>query len=127
MQRSQEEPNLVLQKINEQLMTNYTVQMDDGHKITVKAWSASDAIQSALTKHLGHRVKTCHSGMGESAPTGVGRGGSISYDIPNHVPLTEKPKRPVKQDTTDPMFDAEEIRKESEYARSRMAYHGKPA
>ncbi len=88
-------------------MTNYIVTMDDKTKVTVLAWSAADAIQSALGKHIGHKVTACHAGLG---------GGSISYDIPAHVALVEKPKRPKKTDDTEPMFDPEEIRKESEAA-----------
>ncbi len=107
--RSRTEPNLVLQKINQLAMTN-TVTMDDQMKLTVLAWSAADAIQSALTKHLGHKVAACYSGLDTKY------GGTITYEIPAHVALTEKPKRPTKIDNTEPMFDPEEIRKESEAA-----------
>ncbi len=84
--------------------------MDDQMKLTVLAWSAADAIQSALTRHIGHRVAACHSGLDTRY------GGSITYEIPNHVALTAKPTRPKKTDDTVAMFDAEQIRKESEYA-----------
>lgn len=89
-------------------MTNYTVTMSDGLNLTVLAWSAADAIQSALTKHLGRKVAACR--------TGTHSGGRIEYDIPAHVALTERPKRPKKTDNTETMFDPEEIRKESEAA-----------
>lgn len=70
-------------------MTTYTVTMDDGHKITVKAWSAADAIQTGLTKHLGHRVAACRSG-----DMSVGQmEGHINYDIPNHDPIMEPPAK----------------------------------
>jgi hypothetical protein len=66
--------------------------MDDGHKIDVKAHNAADAMQSALTKHIGHRVAECYSGS-ESLKFG----GRIEYEIPKHQPLTEVPaKRPVR-------------------------------
>lgn len=94
-------------------MTKYTVTMDDKTKLTILAWSAADAIQSALSKHLGHKVAACSAGLDTKY------GGTITYDIPAHVALVEKPKRPKKTDDTTAMFDDEAIRKESEYARSR--------
>lgn len=78
-------------------MTTYNVKMDDGHEITVKAWSAADAIQSALTKHLGHRVSECFSGMKHG-------NGRITYDIPRHDPVMEKTvraARPSKVETDE--------------------------
>ncbi|HEX2900803.1 MAG TPA: hypothetical protein VHS96_13865 [Bacteroidia bacterium] len=68
--------------------------MDDGHKLTVKAWSAADAIQSALGKHIGHKVQACCAGLDTKY------GGTITYDIPAHVALVEKPKRAKRTDDT---------------------------
>jgi hypothetical protein len=62
-------------------MKNYHVTMDDDHRIDIKAWSASDAIQLALERHLGHRVAACHCGTRSMAFT--------RYDIPKHEALTE--------------------------------------
>lgn len=74
----------------------------------LKKRTASDAIQWALEEHLGHKVLSCHLGNRDTA--------YIHYEIPEHTPLTEKAKRPKRVDNTEPMFDAEEIRKESEAA-----------
>ncbi len=92
-------------------MNNYHVVMADGHRIDLKKRTASDAIQWALEEHLGHKVASCHLGNRNDA--------YITYEIPEHVALTEKAKHPKRVDNTEPMFDAEEIRKESECARSR--------
>lgn len=61
--------------------------MDDGTKIPLRAWSAADAIQTALVKRIGCRVIACFSGA-----DGL-YGGRIDYDIPNHQPLTEAPEK----------------------------------
>ncbi len=84
--------------------------MDDNMKIVVLAWSAADAIQSALTKHIGHKVAGCYSGLDAKY------GGTITYEIPAHVALVDRPHRPKKNDATLAMFDAVEFRKESEAA-----------
>lgn len=100
-------------------MTNYLVTMDDGTKFSVDSHSASDAVQSALAKHIGHKVTACRSGaMSESRYRG-----EINYDVPPHDALTAAPAKRTrsKPETTEPMFDAEEIRKESEYARAAMS------
>lgn len=94
-------------------MNNYHVVMADGHRIDLKKRTASDAIQWALEEHLGHKVASCHLGNRNDV--------YITYEIPAHAALTEKPKRPKKTDDTLAMFDPEEIRKESEYAKYRAA------
>lgn len=94
-------------------MNNYHVIMADGHRLDLKKRTASDAIQWALEEHLGHKVASCHMGNRNTA--------YIHYEIPEHAALTEKAKRPKRVDNTEAMFNSEEIRKESEYARARMA------
>lgn len=72
-------------------MNTYKITMDDGRRIDVKAHNAADAMQSALTKHLGHRVAECFQGSRDAR-----FGGFIGYEIPRHDPVMEKTVREKK-------------------------------
>lgn len=63
-------------------MNKYNVVMDDNRRIDIPATCAADAIQTALEKHLGHKVVSCD------------RGGVIHYDIPNHKAIDAVPDKP---------------------------------
>ena len=68
-------------------MKTYNITMDDGHNQHVKANSAADAIQTALERHLGHRVTKCTGG---NAGMGI-------YDIPKHDPIAFAPAKREKR------------------------------
>jgi hypothetical protein len=59
----------------------YYLCMSDGKDLQIKANSASEAMQTALEQHRGHRVLSCYSGPP------AGDGGRIQYEIPRHNPL----------------------------------------
>lgn len=65
-------------------MTTYHCTMDDETRIDVKASSAADAMQLALERHIGHRVKQCWSGNQTAY---------IDFEVPKHEPLLVAPEK----------------------------------
>ncbi len=99
------------------IMKTYYCVMDDGRRIDVNTTDASTAMQTAISRHLGHSVKRCWMGSPTKEPKD--RDG-IEYEVPPHSAITERPKR-FKRDLHPPctMFDDASILKESERALNR--------
>lgn len=107
-------------------MSTYRIILDDGKKIEVLSSSAASAIQSALRLYRGRRVNECYLGMKQEDVdflkaidhTAKPAVGFVQYDVPDHDPLPlEAQARAINKDNTSPMFDEEEILRESENAR----------
>lgn len=115
------------------MATTYRLRLSDGRRVTIKAYSAADAIDECLWTYRGTTVSECHSGMTrEEAEAAakidstvmVSQRGLVSYDIPPHsaVPLTAtRPthKRGRLSDASGAMFDDAEILAESKRAKDK--------
>lgn len=107
-------------------MSTYRIILDDGKKIEVLSSSAASAIQSALRLYRGRKVNECYLGMKQEDVdilkaidhTAKPAVGFVQYDVPDHDPLPIDDYQPIRhKDNTAPMFDEEEILRESENAR----------
>ncbi len=115
------------------MRTTYKITMSDGALLDIADNSAGCAIQTALIRRPGVKVKSCFSGMSEKEAaesrkaTGYRGRGFIEHDIPDHDPLTEEQakealrKRPKAVDATEAMFDDNEIIGQTQNAKDRFA------
>lgn len=103
----------------------YHIQMDDGHRLDLRADSAANAVASALKQHLGHRVTRCflggmenYQGM-ELVKVWSNQAVRMEFEIPPHEPLTAPP--PVRHRDRAPaeLFNDDEILRESHLAKSK--------
>ena len=78
----------------------------------IQSRDAATAIQLAIERNIGSRVLSC-----------VGKYDRMEYEIPDHKPLTEKPKRTKRVDLTDAMFNEDEIKRESIMAKEKADYN----
>jgi len=88
--------------------------MDDGQDLPVDADSAADAIQAALERNRGHRVRECYKGSRTKKGAGY-----VEYEVPRHDPLPVKPILGAVQAIQEAMFDDRALRAESAAARER--------
>lgn len=107
-------------------MPTYRLITNKGRKLEVKSPSAGAAIESAIRDNPGVTIVECYSGLKEEDADNIRRFNSdarpivgwIDHEVPAHLPATEAFQRPpLPQDLTIPLFDDEQIKKESEQAR----------
>ncbi len=109
--------------------TTYRMTLSDGSKSTKIANSAAEAIESAIWETRGETVAECHAGFTkdeaevQALVTGKACAAAIiRFEVPMHSAISAdevQKKRARKVDATEPMFDEDEIKRESEQAISR--------
>jgi hypothetical protein len=114
------------------MRTSYRMTLSDGSRIVIESRSAAEAIEQARRAHRGRTVVSCYSGMTQQDcddlrridSQATPRAGIITHDVPPHEPIGEDEVFPVarrRSDNTVAMFDDEEIRAASDYAKGRAA------